>query len=345
MASEPRGRPHGQAGDPRIVIAGAGSVGCFVGGLLAAAGRRVTLLARPAICEAVQSHGLGLSDFAGLNLHVPPASLTCTTDSACLATADLVLVTVKTGDSADIAGVIAAHAPVHAPVVSLQNGLQAIGILRQFLPGHDLRAGMVPFNVVPRGFGTYHRATSGDIRIERGPVALADLLSVPGLAVMETPDITAIQWGKLLLNLINASNALSGLTIRTMLLSRDWRRLIADQIAEGLRVLAVVDIAATPPAPVPSNWLPAILRLPTWAFRLVAARMLSVDPTARMSMSYDLAARRRTEIDAFQGAIIDLGARHGVATPISIHIAALIREAEAANAGSPGLGPADLRPA
>ena len=46
------------ASDARIAVAGAGSIGCFIGGLLAHAGRRVTFLARPHMVEEVTAHGL-----------------------------------------------------------------------------------------------------------------------------------------------------------------------------------------------------------------------------------------------------------------------------------------------
>ena len=46
-----------------------------------------------------------------------------------------------------------------------------------------------------------------------------------------------MQWGKLLVNLNNALNALAGLPLRQQLAQRTWRRLFADQIAEGLAAL------------------------------------------------------------------------------------------------------------
>ena len=49
----------------RIVVAGAGSIGCYVGGCLALAGRDVTLLLRPALAEAIAQHGLRISDLDG----------------------------------------------------------------------------------------------------------------------------------------------------------------------------------------------------------------------------------------------------------------------------------------
>ena len=41
-----------------IGIAGAGSIGCFVGGMLAAGGRCVALLARPRVIAEIESNGL-----------------------------------------------------------------------------------------------------------------------------------------------------------------------------------------------------------------------------------------------------------------------------------------------
>ena len=41
-----------------IAIAGAGSIGCYVGGCLALAGRQVILLARPRIDAALRQGGL-----------------------------------------------------------------------------------------------------------------------------------------------------------------------------------------------------------------------------------------------------------------------------------------------
>lgn len=59
-------------------------------------------------------------------------------------------------------------------------------------------------------------------------------------------------------------------------------------------------------------------------------------------MSYDLMAGRRTEIDAFQSAVIDLADRHAIATPVCAQLRALIRHAEDAGEGLPNLTPQDV---
>ncbi|PCH73978.1 MAG: 2-dehydropantoate 2-reductase [Rhodobacteraceae bacterium] len=327
---------------PHIVIAGAGSIGCFTGGLLAAANHNVTLLARPRIISDIRTHGLTLSDFYGLLKRVAPDDLTLTPDPECLRDADLILVTVKTGASAEMAQLIASHAPATTPVISLQNGLEAVQTLRAGLPDHPVRAAMVPFNVVPRGPGEYHRASSGDIMLETGAGGLGSLLSAPGLRVPETPDITAYQWGKVLVNLANALNALSGLTLQDMLMSRDWRRLMADQMAEAVRVLRAAGIATKSTTPLPMAMIPHVLRLPTPLFARIAAQMLTIDPSARTSMAYDLDAGRGTEIDSLQGVIIALGQTYNVVTPICTRVAQAVRDAAKNGPGSPRLTPAQL---
>jgi len=50
-----------------ISVAGAGSIGCFVGGVLADAGRRVSLLARPRMIEEINGNGLRVTSFEGFD--------------------------------------------------------------------------------------------------------------------------------------------------------------------------------------------------------------------------------------------------------------------------------------
>jgi 2-dehydropantoate 2-reductase len=333
--------------NPRIVIAGSGSIGCFVGGLLQAAGRDTCFLGRSYTQDELGRYGLHLTDFAGLDTRITPDRLEVSIDPTCLANADLVLVCVKTGASAAMANLIAQHARPGIPVISLQNGMQAVQTLRAVLPAHDLRAGMVPFNVVPGGQGRFRRTSSGRIYVQAGGAtsdALAVLRDVPGLEVAETNQIEAAQWGKLLMNLSNALNALSGLRLYDQLLDRDWRRLTADQMAEALRVFKVAGITTQSSTPLPMSWAPPILRLPTPIFRRIAAQMLVIDPEARTSMAFDVAQGRVTEIDVLQGEISRLGRQHKVPTRINDRIAQAVRDVTASGRTDPRFLPQDLRP-
>ncbi|WP_171209554.1 MULTISPECIES: 2-dehydropantoate 2-reductase [unclassified Ruegeria] len=311
----------------KIAIAAAGSIGCYVGGCLAHSGQDVMLLGRARVLDAIRSHGLKITDIAGQHQVIPTNLLSLTEDPTDLADADLVLVTVKTGATADMANLIAQYAPATAPVISLQNGMESARILRNTLKTRDVRAGMVPFNVVPKGVAAYHRATSGDIVIEDGAGDLPTRLSCPDLPISASNRIEAVQWGKLVVNLNNALNALSGLTVHAQLMDPGWRRLMADQMAEALGILKTAGVAVASTTPVPAWMVPHILRLPTPLFSRIASKMLTVDPEARTSMAYDMMAGRVTEIDSLQGEIIRLAAQNGVRAPLCSRVVDLILQA------------------
>jgi 2-dehydropantoate 2-reductase len=330
--------------DRPIAVAGAGSIGCFVGGMCAAAGRHVALLARPRVIGEIEGNGLRLTSFEGLDRTIPSNRLMLSEDPSIFDDAGTVLVTVKSTDTAEIADAIARHAPPDAVIVSLQNGVGNASILRERLPGRRVLAGMVPFNVVARGEGRFHRATSGDIVIEQDDAGTAARLSVPGLTMRPSRNIAGVQWGKLLVNLNNALNALADLPLRQQLAQRSWRMLFADQMAEGLAAIRAEGIRPVSPTPVPASLTPHLLRLPDALFGTLLGGTMKIDPEARSSMWEDLRRGRRTEIDYLQGVIIAAADRHGLQVPLSRRIVALIRSAEAAGKGPPKLTPEQIRP-
>lgn len=332
---------------PRIVIAGTGSIGCYVGGCLALAGRPVTFLARPHVLAALRADGLRVMDLDHRDRTVPPGSIEVTDDPAeALAEAGTVLVTVKSGATEEMAGIIGQFAPAGAVVVSLQNGVENTARIRSAMSaGQRVLAGMVPFNVVLTDGRPMraHRATDGTILIEAGVSDLPGMLSVEGLSVDASSDMQGVLWGKLLLNLNNALNALSDLPLTRQLSDRRWRKLLAAQMDEALEVMTRGGIKPAKLAGVAPRLLPTILRLPDWLFGIVARRMLAIDPEARSSMWDDLMRRRSTEIDEFQGAILRLAAAQATPTPLTSRIVELIGQVEAQKAGPPGLTPGQVK--
>jgi 2-dehydropantoate 2-reductase len=328
-----------------IGIAGAGSIGCFVGGMLAAGGGRVALLARPRVIAEIEAHGLRPTSFEGFDQTLTRDRFALSENPHLFEDAGIVLVTVKSADTAGMADVIAKHAASNAVIVSLQNGVGNTAVLRDRLPGRRVLGGMVPFNVMALGEGRFHRATSGDIVIEQDEARTAQKLSVPGLTMRPTDNIDGVQWGKLLLNLNNALNALADLPLRRQLSSRPWRRLFADQLAEGLAAIRAEGIKPVSPTPIPPALMPLLLRLPNVIFEPMLGRTMKIDPEARSSMWEDLKQGRRTEIDYLQGVITEIAGRRGLAAPLSRRIVELIRQAEREAKGSPGLTPEQIRAA
>jgi len=316
-----------------IAIFGAGSIGAFVGGALMAGGADVVLIGRARVGERIARHGLAISDMDGRRLEVSAERVRYSEDPAALAGAGLVLVTVKSADTAAAAQALAAHASDDAVVVSLQNGIGNADVLRRALPGRQVLAGMVPFNVVQTGDGRFHRGTEGSLMVEASP-ALAPWLAAfeaAGLPLLQRADFVSVQWGKLLLNLNNGINALSGLPLKAQLSQRSYRRCLALLMDEALGVLRAAGIAPAQVAKVAPARLPKLLRLPDWLYKRLASASLRIDPEARSSMWEDLQAGRRTEIDYLNGAVVALAGSVGMDAPANRKIVDLVHAMEQGN--------------
>src|SRR5690349_15696805 len=104
-----------------ICVYGAGSIGCYVGGRLAATGSTVSFVGRGRIAQDVGAHGLHLTDWRGADLSVPKEQVRFATSPEGARGADLVLVTVKSAGTGDAARELARVLKPGAVVVSFQN--------------------------------------------------------------------------------------------------------------------------------------------------------------------------------------------------------------------------------
>lgn len=314
----------------RIAVFGAGSIGCYVGGRLATAGAKVTLIGRPRLGAEIAAQGLALTDLHGANLRVAPEALEFSADAGAASEVGLVLVTVKSADTAAAGQALAASLRPETVVISFQNGLSNAQLLRQALPAQTVLAGMVPFNVIHRGAGAFHQGSEGELEVQRDD-ALAlfrDVFRRAGLPLIEHADLMPVLWAKLLLNLNNPVNALSGLPLKTQLSQRAYRRCVAMAQREGLALLQARGIRPARLTPLPPRWIPRLLETPDALFRRLANRMLAIDPLARSSMWEDLESGRRTEIDWINGEILRLARESGRRAPVNERLIALIRDAE-----------------
>ncbi|MFY9510128.1 MAG: 2-dehydropantoate 2-reductase N-terminal domain-containing protein, partial [Rubrivivax sp.] len=214
-------------------VMGAGTIGCYVGGCLQAAGVDVQFIGRPRVLDALRRHGLRLTDLDGRDTTLPPATLQLHDTPP--PTPALTLLCVKSGATADAARQL----PVGSTVLSLQNGVSNAEVAATVAPGLGVIAGMVPFNVAELAPGHFHRGTAGELAAQAHPALepWAAAFAAAGLPLRRHADLRPIQWGKLLLNLNNPVNALSGLQLRAELLDRDCRLVLAALQREALAVL------------------------------------------------------------------------------------------------------------
>ena len=320
------------ASGPSVAILGAGSIGCFIGGAWAADGVPVTFIGRPRLFRDIDQHGLRLSDYEGREARLSPGGVDYRCGPEALAGAQIVALTVKSGDTAAAAEEIAKHAKPGALVVSFQNGVSNIELLEARLLGRfEVARGMVPYNIAYLGEGHFHKGVAGDAFVERRDemLGLADIVSNGAAALKFSDDMLGLAWGKLLINLNNAVNALSGKTLRDELQHRDYRRVFAASMREGLDLLKRAKIRPKTIGPISIGLLPSIVDTPDWIFNTLFMKRWKIDARARSSMADDLAAGRRTEVDYLNGELVRLADRLQRAAPVNRAIVDLVHQAEA----------------
>lgn len=316
---------------PIIAIHGAGSIGCWIGGCWAAAGLRVRFVGRPGVRDAIAESGMTLTDSAGWRTRLAPEQVEFSTQPKALAKADIIALCVKTTATAEAAKEIAKHGRKGALVLSFQNGVSNGELLRGMLGNSfEVVEGMVPFNVAYLGHGRWHKGTAGDLVAGDAPRThdLAEQIGDgPGRLRIDA-DMASVAWGKLLINLNNAVNALSGRTLLEELKARDYRKVLAASIVEALELLKLAKIRPAKIGPVPPNLLPHVIAAPDFVFGQFL-KIQKIDAKARSSMFDDLRAGRRTEIDFLNGEVVKLATRLRRRAPVNEAIVALIKQAEA----------------
>lgn len=304
-----------------IAILGAGAIGCAVGTIWAGVGASVTLIGRKATVNPLRDAPVVLT---GRAFTVGPT--TVATDPAALAQADVVVVAMKAHSLEAAMEQIVAHARPDAPVISLLNGIDPARRLRDRFPDRDVIAGMVPYNVVWTGPSAMNVTGPGEVALERHSVTEA--LAEMGAPIELHNNLGPIQHGKLLLNLANAVNALSGKPLHAMLSDRTYRKVYAASIKEALTVYKAAGIVWEQVGPTNPKVAIPMLRAPNWLFNQVVLKRQNLDPTSMTSMASDLAAGRPTEVDVINGEIIRIGHSNGVATPVNAALSELVNAVE-----------------
>jgi 2-dehydropantoate 2-reductase len=302
---------------PRFVVFGAGAVGCHFGAKLALAGAPVTLIGRPAHVAAIRERGLWF-DSAGTRTAV---RLDADTTSGPLHDADVVLMCVKSGDTASAAREIADRAPREALVLSMQNGVDNVERARAAAPGLDPVAAVVYVGASMGGPGHVVHAGRGDLVIGEYPGGSADTeagrcarvaaaFERAGVSCRVSPDVRAELWTKLVMNA--AFNAVSALT------RGRYGAIVADPGAVATMRTLIDECVAV--ARADGVALASSDTLTTAATTLGAAMA-----GATSSTEQDLARGRPTEIDALNGYVVARGDALGVPVPLNRAMHALVR--------------------
>ena len=184
----------------RIAIVGAGGVGGYFGGRLAAAGSDVRFLARGAHLDALRTRGLTLHSFRG-DLHLP--TVAATDNPYEIGPADIVLFTVKLYDAEAATRLLAPLIGPETAVVPLQNGVDGVEIVSRAVGREHTAGGTVYVAAVVSEPGTIrHSALDhlffGELDGTRSPrlQRLLDACTPAGFEVTLSENIQIDIWTK-----------------------------------------------------------------------------------------------------------------------------------------------------
>ena len=298
----------------RIAVIGAGGIGGIFGAALATAGAEVTFVARGAHLAAIQRDGLRVEGDRG-ETHIQQAR--ATGDIAAIGPVDIVLLCVKLWD-VETAG--AQLRPLLGPetaVIPLQNGVDAhdrlVPILGRapVMGGSAFVTGSIVAPGVVRQTGTYQRMSFGELdgRMSGRGQALADLCAAAGFNSVFSPDILVPLWDKFLLLVPLANiNAVTRVPLGQYRDDPDLWELVEASLRETEAVGRAEGVA-----------------LPADSGDKALAMFRAMPPHHMTSMGNDLVRGNRIELPWFAGKVVELGRKHGVATPVNRFVYAALK--------------------
>jgi len=306
----------------RVAIIGAGNLGAYLGTQLKAAGHNVFYCVRHTPAP-VRFEDTPAANFPFFFRHPPPA--------------DIVLMTVKTYDTPGALGWLEQLCKNDQPVAVIQNGV-----------GHSNR--IAPHTAIPVLSYVYVEARQGVYRAflpqhahfvipsQSSCNPFADLFVKSNIQVEREGAFHTAAWRKMLHNCV--SNPLTAMAKRGLEIFREEKYLeLAEAILAEAYPIALADGA----------------RVRGTDGNKILTLLASYPEGTRTSMLQDLEQGKRLELDSLNGALIELGKKYSLPTPVNEKVVAMVNEKvkevrpakkpEAAKAAAPSGRRADGPPA
>ncbi len=304
--------------DLSVAVLGVGGVGGYIAAALAARGVPVTCVAREATVAVIRDRGLRLESAVLGNLTTHPRPVLRLDEEP-----DLLFVTTK---ATQLAGALERLPPgplARTIVIPLLNGLEHMAVLRQRL-GVRVVAGSI--RIESRLEGSAHVVQTSPFALIRlasdGGVPPAELaaaaaaISGAGLAVEVAASEGIVLWEKLArLAALACTTTLSRKSVGFVRTDPGWRALLTGAVREGVAVAAACGVPLD-----------------------AAAQMKTIDAMPEQlttSMYRDVAAGRRSELDAIAGAVVRAGQQHRIQSPILADLIGRIAASEESRCPQP----------
>jgi len=227
-------------------------------------------------------------------------------------------------------------------LVGLQNGVKSLEMIKLSLGDHAdsfiVVGGIVGFGVRWRDNATFQQTTEYALYFEK-PTNISEDEQINfdvfvhairstgfDVIVKNYENMREIMYGKLLVNLINAINAFSGVNVGTMLDDKYYRLIWGACIREGLEIYDREGIVPANTLKLPIRFLPIFLGS-NIIFYFVA-KFQKQERDGYSSMAQDIQKGRKTEINFLNGELVDLAEKSGISAPLNEKIIKVIKNVE-----------------
>jgi 2-dehydropantoate 2-reductase len=296
----------------RIAVVGAGGVGGYFGGRLAAAGVDVAFIARGAHLAAMRANGLRILSPKG-DAHIP--RVTATDNPRQIGPVDVVLFAVKLYDTEAALPQLSELVGPGSVVLPFQNGVDAVDLVTRAVGREHTAGGTCYVSAMIAEPGVIrHTAMDqlifGELDGSRSP-RLEQLLEACRTTNFETtlsPNITVDIWTK-----FTRLSVLSGITTVTrsplgvIINDSDLFAMLKAALAEAVAVAGAKGVAVK------------------GDIGDVARAYQALPFETKSSMLVDLENGRRLELPWLSGAVVRIGREVGVPTPIHSFIATVLK--------------------
>lgn len=296
-----------RAGNLQLLIVGAGAMGGLFAARLKRSGAEVALLEKAhAVVEGINAHGLLVEGVSG-KIHEKVAAYVDRSPGC----PDLVVLCVKSYDTKQAGEALLPWIPPHARLLTLQNGVGNIEILQQIFGTERVLGGVTAEGATVLGPGKIRHAGQGETVVAGGK-ASADIVAVfekAGFNARAVDDIHPFLWGKLIINTgINALAAVTRLKNGRLPELKGTRDILEAAVREAVMIVKAKNIRLPYADPVS---------------RVVEVCRATAGNVA--SMLQDVLNKKKTEIDAINGAVVREGAALGISTPVNSTLTCLVQ--------------------
>lgn len=297
----------------KLIVAGAGAVGCFLAGRLSGAGMETLLLARGERLGQLSKNALEI-EIDGEVSAVPVQVIDCCQDAGIV---DIAIICTKAADVESAMDRLSFTIGPRTAILTLQNGVDAPRQIASKFPSSPVVAARLHGFFELHGLRVHHVGVrpsvvfgqvSGEVTdaIQR----VAKILEIAGVGAKVSPDIEADLWEKLVLaSSLGGSGAATGLDVGGLRRNQAGWALLQGAVQEAVAVAHARNV-----------------RLPKGCAARTLAFIAEFPTHATTSMHRDLEARRPSEYESLTGAMIRMAAECGVSVPVHWEIEKRIRQ-------------------